>query len=52
MHMKSQRFFLFYRGLLLGKNQIRSFSPLPVLLHLRCALMTAVAMSFLGIGGF
>lgn len=40
MHMKSLRFFCSIAAFLRRKNQSRSFSPLPALLHLRCALMT------------
>ncbi|KXV51109.1 hypothetical protein AD944_02960 [Acetobacter tropicalis] len=48
--MKSLRFFCSIAAFLRCKNQSRSFSPLPLLLHLRCALMTGVTVSFFGVG--
>ena len=50
MHMKSLRFFL-YRGILRRKIQRRSFSVISGILHLRCALMTDVTVSFFRMGG-
>ncbi|GCD57203.1 hypothetical protein NBRC3222_2540 [Acetobacter pasteurianus NBRC 3222] len=50
MHMKLKAFFFSIAAFLRSKNQSRSFSLISGLLHLWCALMTGVTVSFFRIG--